>query len=149
VGKPNALGALTANFTCSATLAVGLQLRSSLESSNGVSAFATAREKGCKSRRRGRFGSALADLHGLAPEVVAVRSAQPMVGEQLDRDRRAYPPPPYSPTALAAFSVFVPVAAAKGARRTLIRAAMRAMSARILLGVPLRSTVVTSRRFPA
>jgi hypothetical protein len=51
-----------------------------------------------------RVGSALADFHGLAPETVAARPAQAVAGEQLDRGRRAYPPPPYSPTALAAFS---------------------------------------------
>ena len=57
---------------------------------------------------KGSFRSALAYLHGLAPEVVAARSAQPVAGEQLDRGQRACPPLSlslsYSPTALAAFS---------------------------------------------
>jgi len=42
-----------------------------------------------------RAGSAPTELHGLAPEAVAARLAQPVVGKQLDRGRSAADTAPF------------------------------------------------------
>ena len=69
------------------------------------SAVATAPRRTASLATNSEPGSALTELPRLAPEAVAPRATEPVVREQLDRARRAYPPPStYSPTALAAFS---------------------------------------------
>ena len=85
---------------------MGLRLRSSAESAGSGSAVAPAPRRTANLAANSRSRSALTELHSLAPEAVAPRATEPVAREELDRGRRAYPPPrpPYSPTALAAFS---------------------------------------------
>jgi hypothetical protein len=68
----------------------------------GLHANELLRDERCDNRGR------QACRRRFAPEAVAARAAKPVARGQLDRGWRACPPPspppPYSPTALAAFS---------------------------------------------
>jgi len=63
----------------------------------------TAVESSVEPDQKGCWRSVQWCLHSFTPEAITERLAEPVAVVQLDCGRRAYPPP-YSPTALAAFS---------------------------------------------